>query len=67
MKAMHSRSQFDKKLTSALLQAERGLIIVGNIKELSEKSKEWKHFIKWLALKKLVLNYKGQDKNKLYD
>jgi hypothetical protein len=46
-----------KKLNSALLQAERGLIIVGDVKNLSLKSAAWTNFIDWMVSKRLVVTY----------
>jgi hypothetical protein len=49
--------ELGKKLNSALLQAERGLIIVGDVKNLSLKSAAWGNFIDWMVSKRLVVTY----------
>jgi hypothetical protein len=49
-----------KKLNSALLQAERGLIIVGDSDELRSKSSAWSNFLDWMVMKKLILCYEYQ-------
>lgn len=54
--------QLGKKLTSALLQAERGLVIVGDLQRLGRRSGMWGNFVDWMVGKRLVVDYNVENK-----
>jgi hypothetical protein len=37
--------------------AQRGLVIIGDMNQMSDKSKVWKNFISWGSSKKLVQKF----------